>query len=57
MVQSFSGFMKARTVFANPQMCRLLGYSQEEMVLEPMTLTIRTPEKTWLLHRLLLGIG
>jgi PAS domain-containing protein len=58
LVSHFVGPLQARHMFVNPQLCRLVGHSQEDLLFsKPRTFMILVPDKTWLLHRLLFGTG
>ncbi|ELR15216.1 uncharacterized protein ACA1_218910 [Acanthamoeba castellanii str. Neff] len=58
LVSYFAGPLQARHMFVNPQLCRLVGHSQEDLLFsKPRTFMILVPDKTWQLHRLLFGTG
>lgn len=46
---------KERPVYANPQMCRLVGYSQEELLADQLELVLTTRTK-FSFQRTLLGV-
>jgi PAS domain-containing protein len=57
-VSYFAAPLQARHMFVNPQLCRLVGHSQEDLLFsKPPTFIILVRDKTWLLHQLRFGTG